>query len=210
MTKRLMSALVALALFVLLAIMPVSAVTTTNPNGTQIDLGATIFIGEQGLNLTHALNGAYTGANGAGADYDCPPANMSIGWWASAAQITTTSPSKTINLQTRYKNFQVAPEDFVGFTGNWYALGPDGTTASPYAVMNVQDPSLSIGVWDFQQSTDVTGRSVPQGEHLGIQVNTNLYAATYPNRNNSVWAETGYAPLIGANYNVMPNGLVSS
>jgi len=223
MTKRLSIALVAVALFVLLVVMPVSAVTTTNSNGTQIDRGATVFIGEEGLNLTHALNAATTGYPG-NVRLDGTPGNLSIGWWASAAQITSSAPTKTINLQGgRYLNFQVAQADFVGYTGNWYLLNADGTTAqtgsgaSPAAVMNVQDPALSVAVYDFQQSKDITGMSITQGEHLGIQVNTNLYAATYATRNNSVWSQTvipntnnlvGYMPDGSAsNWNLNSSGL---
>jgi trimeric autotransporter adhesin len=219
MTKRLTIALVAVALFVLLAVMPVAAVTTTNPNGTQIDLGATVFIGEQGLNLTHALNAATTGFDGLTFPvYDGVPGNLTIGWWASAAQITTSAPTKTINLQGgRYTNFQVAPSDFVGYTGNWYLLKSDGTTAqtgtlgtNPVSVINVQDPTLVIGAWDFTQGKDVTGLSVPQGTHLGVLVNTNMYSATYPNRNNTVATETGYAAGLGGNYFINPNGNIAT
>jgi len=194
MTKRLTIALVAVAMFVLLAVMPVSAVTTTNPNGTVIELGATVFIGEEGLNLTHALNAAVT--NGHVVE-DNTPGNLTLGWWASAADITSTSPSKVINLAPdRYKSMTISQADFVGYTGNWYLLMPDGKTAqtstygSATAVINVQDPTLSVAVWDFQQSKDVTGMSITQGEHLGIQVNTNMYAATYAQRNNTIWTRT--------------------
>ena len=60
MTKRLTIALVAVALFVLMAVMPVSAAGLF-ANGTVINQGATIFIGEEGLNVTHAMNQAYYG-----------------------------------------------------------------------------------------------------------------------------------------------------
>ena len=96
-------------------------------------------------------------------------------------------------MQDRYTNFQVAPSDFVGYTGNWYLLKADGTTAqtgligTPAAVFNVQDPTLEVAAWDFVQANDVTGKSVPQGTHLGIQVKTNMYAATYANRNNTIF-----------------------
>ncbi len=179
-----------------------------------------MFIGEQGLNLTHALNGVDNGVGVTVPTMDHIPTNLTIGWWASAAQITISAPTKTINLGPgvggRYLNFQVAPADFVGYTGNWYELGADGTTAqmgpanNPVAVFNVQDPSLVIGAWDFVQQKDVTGMSVPQGTHLGVLVNTNMYAATYTNRNNTVWNNTGLQPVAGANYNIMPNGVVSS
>jgi len=215
MTKRLTIALVAVAMFVLLAVMPVSAAGTGNTNGTQIDTGATIFIGETGLNLTHALNGATSGPvlN----SLDNAPANLSIGWWASAAALTTSSPTKTINLGPavggRYLSFQVAQSDFVGYTGNWYVLKADGvspqtgTTGSPIAVFNVQDPTLSVAAWDFTQGKDVTGTSVPQGTHLGVQINTNMYAATYSNRNNTMWNRSVAVPAFGAtDSGLLPDG----
>ncbi len=62
MTKRLTIALVALAMFVLVAVVPVSA---SFANGyytvaQNIGQGATVFIGEQGLNITPALASANT------------------------------------------------------------------------------------------------------------------------------------------------------
>ena len=80
--------------------------------------------------------------------------------------------------------------------------------------MNVQDPTLSVGVWDFQQSKDVTGLSIPQGENLGVQVNTNMYVATFGSRNNTVWVISPMGPYnalgTGTGLAIMPNGLVSS
>jgi PGF-CTERM protein len=179
MTKRLTIALVAVALFVLLAVFPASALT----NGTVINQTATIFIGEQGLNVTHALNQAQDQATGFVTNpvlADNQPTNMTIGWWASAAQITNTAPSAKVDLTTRFTSLTVAQQDFVGFTGNWYLLGADKSTPirdlsnNPIVVFTVADPALDIGIWDFQQATDVTGKSVPQGEHLGFSVKTNM------------------------------------
>ena len=53
MTKRLTIALVALAMFVLVAIIPASAYYYQV--NTSINQGATVFIGEQGLNFQPAL-----------------------------------------------------------------------------------------------------------------------------------------------------------
>jgi PGF-CTERM protein len=170
MTKRLTIALVAVALFVLMAVMPVSALS----NGTVINQSAIVFIGEQGLNVTHALNQAV----GPAAPIDGTPAQTTIGWWASAAAINTSAPTKTIDLSgspARYLSLTVAPSDFVGYTGNWYSM-MDGTRTSGIA-FSVADPSLAIAVWDFQQASDVTGKSVPQGEHLGFKIDTNMYSA---------------------------------
>jgi len=194
MTKRLTIALVAVALFVLLALTPVSA-KPLFANGTIINQGATIYIGEEGLNVTHALNGAYFGAS-CGVDVPCDTWNSipnltSIGWWASAADIYNSAPSRTIDLSTRYRNLMVSPSDFVGYTGNWYLLGPNGrayssgvegcgcTEAGCIAslVFTVTDPSLDIRIWDYSTGNDVTGKSVPQGEKLGFRIDTNMYGA---------------------------------
>ena len=101
MTKRLTIALVAVALFVLMAVMPVSAVVAQN--GTVINQGATIFIGEEGLNVTHALNQAFYQGTGTCQNNSVPSLTV-IGWWASAADLYATSPSRTIDLATRYKS----------------------------------------------------------------------------------------------------------
>jgi len=189
MTKRLTIALVAVALFVLMAVMPVSAVALF-ANGTIINQGATIFIGEEGLNVTHAMNQAYYRGNNMVGD---PVENNSplqtnatrIGWWASAADLYTTSPSRVIDLGVngRYKLMTVAPSDFVGYTGNWYLLNENAsrpignTNADAAMVFLVSDPSLDIKIWDYNQNTDVTGKSVPQGEKLGFRIDTNMYPA---------------------------------
>jgi PGF-CTERM protein len=183
MTKRLTIALVAVALFVLMAVMPVSAAE----NGTVINATATVFIGEQGLNLTHALNQA----NGVAA-VDGVPTLTTIGWWASAAQLYTSSPTKTIDLGTgsRYLTFTVAPSDFVGYTGNWYLLAANGTTPASMnaVVVAVADPTLDIKVWDVGQNADVTGKSVPQGTNIRFQIDTNMYPAVDVNKRTNIIA----------------------
>jgi PGF-CTERM protein len=188
MTKRLTIALVAVALFVLMAVMPVSAAGLF-ANGTVINQGATIFIGEEGLNVTHAMNQAYyrgSATVGTPVQNNSPlnPSFTRIGWWASAAVLYTTSPSKVIDLGVngRYKMMTVAPSDFVGYTGNWYLLDingsrPIGVDGEAAMVFNVQDPSLDLKIWDYNQNTDVTGKSVPQGEKLGFRIDTNMYPA---------------------------------
>ena len=132
-----------------------------------------MFIGEQGLNLTHALNAAnatgyvYSGsAGGVGADkwtfnsvYNnsyqlyldqiANPGNFTIGWWASAAQVSSTTPSQTIDLPAVTTSFTVIMTTFVGYTGVWYLVNPSTGMAyisggSPIPVINVLDPSLTI------------------------------------------------------------------
>ncbi len=168
MTKRLTFALVAVAMFVLLAIMPVSAYTVAS-NVT--NSAATVFIGESGLNLTKVQTNAWS------SPYYLYTEN-SIGWWASAANVGTTAPTKTISLVGRNQSFTVAPSDFVGFTGNWYFT--NGTiNPVPQPIFAVADPTLAIAPWDFSLSSgnDQSGKSVIRGQNLGFKVDTNMYAA---------------------------------
>ncbi|MDP2797624.1 MAG: MEMAR_RS02690 family S-layer glycoprotein [Methanoregula sp.] len=168
MTKRLTFALVAVAMFVLLAIMPVSAYTVaTNVSGSS----ANVYIGEGALNLTSLqkilwLQPAVTSSE------------TSIGWWASAAVIGTTAPTKTISLVGRNTSFSVAASDFVGYTGNWY-LSNGTINAFPQLFFSVVDPTLAIAPWDFSLASgnDMSGKSVVQGQKLGFKVDTNMYAA---------------------------------
>jgi len=166
MTKRLTIALVAVAMFVLLAVMPVSAYTVAQNLTAQ---GATVFIGESGLNLTSAQIAAQIAGG--------TPSNV-IGWWASAAAISTTAPTKTIDLTGRNLSFTVASTDFVGYTGNWYIY--NGSTGLNQALLfTVADPSLAIAPWDFSLSSgnDMSGKSVVQGQKLGFKIDTNMYSA---------------------------------
>jgi hypothetical protein len=146
-------------MFVLVAVLPVSAINNGNfyvvaPN---INAGATVFIGEQDLNVTTALAGA-----------------TKIGWWASAADITNTPPSQTYDFGTSGAAKFTVGDTFVGYTGNWYQLPVVG---APVLVFNVKDPQLSVNIWDFDQSADVTSKSVPQAEKLGFKISTNMISA---------------------------------
>ncbi|MDD5144213.1 DUF3821 domain-containing protein, partial [Methanoregula sp.] len=129
MASKVSLILVTIALAILLAVMPVSALGIVEKNNTAINRTATIFIGEQGLNLTHALNQAAEKANiNAGGIVDNAPTNFTVGWWASAAYVTETGPSKKVDLEPSYKAFTVDQLSFVGYTENWYLLGSDKST----------------------------------------------------------------------------------
>ncbi len=189
MTKRLTIALVALVMFVLVAAMPVSA--AFNVVNTTINKGATVFIGEQGLNVVPAQT--YFA-------YDAP---TSIGWWASAADIGKTSPTATVAL-TSPASFLVSYAAFGSYYGNWYALnGTTGAVNQSTVFMIVKDPQLSVDVWDYSQNAKqgglaVSGKSVVQGDILGFKIGTNMDTAiSQPNlRTKTVAAEvTGWADI---------------
>ncbi len=183
MTKRLTIALVALVALVLVAVLPASA-TFYSVNST-INQGATIFYGEQGLNITHALNladktatGTYYGGSVDGA---INQTDAYVSWWASAASVTTTSPAATVSLAAQANNLYVLPSTFA-YTNAWYLSTSTGApvldaSGKAIGVFSVQDPSLAVNIWDNDQALNVNSGTVIQSENLTIRVDNNLYAA---------------------------------
>ena len=165
MTKRLTIALIALVALVLVAVLPVSA-TYYDINNTIISPGATVYIGEQQLNFLPIAS------NLAGDD--------SIGWWASAAPLRTTSPSQTYNLTTlNLGSLYVSPAAFGNYPGNWYGV-VNGHWDGGSAVFTAADPTLVVDAFDTTTNTVATSGSVIQGDNLTFRINTNLQTALDP------------------------------
>ena len=102
---------------VLFFVTPVSAAAAIRT----IAPGNTVFIGEQGLDITSVMNG-----------------DSQIGWWASGAAIATSSPDYTVSISNP-TNFYVSPTDFGSHQGSWYrfsalsrANGTAFTVADPF------------------------------------------------------------------------------
>jgi len=170
MTKRLTIALVALAMFVLVAAMPVSA--SFYVANTNVNYGGTVFIGEQGLSLFPAMTNC-TDALGV----KVPPPT-SIGWWASSAVPTNSAPTATYTLTSPNETL-ISYSAFGSYYGPWYVIGPNGyANTTGGAFINVKDPQLSIDIWDYSQGTQggisVSGKSVVQGDTLGFKIGTNM------------------------------------
>ncbi|MCK9631311.1 MAG: DUF3821 domain-containing protein [Methanoregula sp.] len=115
-----------------------------------ISAGNTVYIGEQGLDITSIL------ASG-----------TQIGWWASGASISGSSPDYTLTVADA-SNFYVSPSEFSTRTGSWYVL-PAKTQA-----FNVVDPQLDIRVEDTTVSVDVTNKWVPTDDELQFRIDSNL------------------------------------
>jgi len=132
----------------LLMILPVTA------GYTQIYQGNTVFIGEQGLDITSAMGN-----------------DTQIGWWASGAAIATSSPESRMPVTTP-SNFYVSPTTFGPYPGSWYRLNaqdkPDGVA------FLVADPNLDIRVADTTVNVDVTDKWVPRGDQVSFRIDTNL------------------------------------
>ncbi len=113
--------------------------------------GATVFLGERGLDIT---------ATGVAA-------GTTLGWFQAGADIGTSSPDDTL-IVSNPADFYVQPGTR---TGVWYDLDRDRAVA-----INVRDPSLAVRTWAVENSQDVSGRTVTRGRLLGFRVDSNLDA----------------------------------
>ena len=173
----------------------VSSSTAYYSVGQIINPGASVYIGEQGLNVTHSLNeGSPNDGN-----IDGIPVNTTIGWWASSADVEISSPTKTIDLSTRYRSIFIDPADFVGYTGTWYVINGTHPTqgAANSKIFKVVDPSLDMSVWDFTTSATVSGSSVSRNDNLGFRITTNLIDAINSSHRTPIYNDTrdGYLDI---------------
>lgn len=116
--------------------------------------GNTVFIGEEGLDISGALGG-----------------DTQIGWWASAASISDSSASSTISVSNP-QQFSISPTEFGPHTGSWYHLNPSGNANGSAFI--VADPYLKLIIEDTTVSVDVTNKWVPTGDQIGFSIETNL------------------------------------
>jgi hypothetical protein len=160
--------------------------STDSTIGKYINSGATVFIGEEGLNITDAVG-----------------TSTSIGWWGSGADITRTSPYKTILIINRKTAFYVTPSEFLNSMGNWYRLTPDGhpngiadghpngiADGHPNGIaFNVQDPYLDIQIWNKDTNEAIYNNKVSSGTNVTFRINSNLHQITYKRYNDSSHTE---------------------
>jgi hypothetical protein len=132
-----------------LLILPASGGIFTIPQG------GTVFIGEQGLDISQ------TGAN----------SSARIGWFGNGGNVITDAPTATVTVDD-VKNFYVVPATFASKTGPWYTM-PDKKLA-----FYVEDPSLNLRVFDDSSNFEVTNstRWLPKGDQASFRIETNLVA----------------------------------
>jgi hypothetical protein len=158
---------------------------TVNAAINTISQGNTVFIGEEGLDISAAMG-----------------QDNQIGWWASAADISTTSPGKTIDLGGRITTFMVTPSEFSGYTGNWYRINNQGKVNG--VAFLVADPQLEIKAEDTTADVDPQLNWIPTGDDIQFRINTNLA---------QMFFQRGFAPPItihvqspgGAEYSALYN-----
>lgn len=148
MKARLRYTLVIVMLVLFFLMGPVSAAITTIP------AGGSVFIGEQGLDVTLAMDG-----------------DTQIGWWASAASIADSAPTYIVSVSNP-ENFSISPNTFRSQTGVWYRLNPSGTANG--TAFNVLDPQLALKIEDTTVNVDVTDKWVPTDDEIRFRIDTNL------------------------------------
>jgi hypothetical protein len=116
--------------------------------------GNTVFIGEEGLDISRALSG-----------------DTQIGWWASGASVSGSSPDSVIFV-TNPIQFSISPTEFGSRTGSWYHL--DTSEKANGTAFLVQDPYLDLTIEDTTVMVDVTNKWVPTGDEIGFSIGTNL------------------------------------
>lgn len=140
-----------LAFLVLIAIAGMSpasgAITTIPPGGI-------VFMGEQGLDVTFAMDG-----------------DTQIGWWASAASIGDSAPTYFVSVSDP-ASLSISPAIFHSQTGSWYRLDPAGKANG--TAFTVMDPTLELRVEDTTVNVDVTDKWVPTDDELRFRIDTNL------------------------------------
>jgi len=150
MIKKYTTIVIVLVCIFLFCVGPASAaINTINP-------GNAVFIGEQGLDISAAMG-----------------PDTKIGWWASAAEISTTSPTQSIDLTGRITSFMVSPSEFDGYLGNWYRL--DNAGKADGIAFLVADPQLVLKVEDTTVQVDVELlKWIPSGDDIQFRIDTNL------------------------------------
>ena len=106
-----------------------------------------------------------------------------VGYWASAADRTVSSPSKTVTITSQY-DYTVTASDYGigGSIADWYFVAGSKHTGIPCC-----RSKLDVNIWAPGIAADVTGKSVTKGTDLQFGIVTNQYSAL----------TTGRGPIYG-------------
>ncbi len=138
-----------------------------------------VFIGESDVDISSSLNGCHT-----------------IDWWPSGRNINSDPPGKNISIvplnsvSDQIYHYTFSPDVFTGFTGTWYC-----EDRSPhFPVFSVNEPEISVKIWDLDNNMDVTGQSIPFGTNITYRIDTNLDdAINYISRPNANPTDSFYS-----------------
>jgi hypothetical protein len=117
-----------------------------------INAGDTVFIGEQGLDIS----------------VQQVPTVTAIGWWSPGNTMVSSEPDYKISIPDA-RNIHITQMEFSSRTGPWYSY------PGRLPVFNVADPYINIKIEDRTVDVDVTGKWAPWRDELGFRIETNLY-----------------------------------
>jgi len=137
---------------IMILIIPIS-VSAFTPVAPIINYGATVYIEEEGLNMS-----LITG-----------PTGSTFGFWRSSNP-ETTSPVKTIFLSPT--NVEITDSDFNGYTGYWYKILPNGTATNGFQVM---DPRLDLEITSLDKISNLNGKTISPGQMVTFKLSNNFY-----------------------------------
>ena len=148
MQNKIVFSLSLVFLLLIAGVSPVSGAINT------VSQGGTVFIGEQGLDISAAMDG-----------------DTKIGWWASAASISQSAPSNTYQVSSP-RSFTVSQSTFGSYPGVWYRMNSSDVVNG--SAFTVADPTLAIQVEDTTVNVDVTNKWVPTDDEIRFRIDTNL------------------------------------
>jgi PKD repeat protein len=138
---------------------------------TRILTEATVFIGEQGLDISSAMGGYNR-----------------IAYWSPGSYPLTDPPTWDIDVSATKTNFFVDPAKFVGYTGTWYRW--EGIPQTPAAAFYIQDPYLVSSIRTRTDLNDVTGKAVMRGTYLTFRLETDMYSVLTDGKRENAGADT--------------------
>jgi hypothetical protein len=185
MMKRTTILTLAITLAIVLFAFPTMAAVTT------ISQGNTVFIGEEGLDVSNAVG-----------------VDNQIGWWASGAAISTSSPDSTFSIGGSKTSFAVTPVTFGSYLGTWYRLDSSGKANGTAFI--VANPILNLRVEDKSVGVDVTqNKWVYRGDLIGFRIETNLDAIS-SQRATAATIAIKVQPPGGGEYSALVNGATTN
>ena len=103
-----------------------------------------------------------------------------VGWWASADDVTTTAPTASVNLNTipyMYNNLSVDPAAFAGYTGSWYVVNSSLRGIEPPVFMVAAPDPLDAPV--IQAVNAVVAQEL-HGNTTGVEVSAYPHVVDKP------------------------------
>ncbi len=127
----------------------------------QINQGDTVYVGEEGLDITNAVGNI-----------------SSIAWFEAGDDPITANPKMILPIPSGSKtSYFIAPTQYSGYQGAWYLWSDQiNVTRNLMVAFVAVNPVMNITCTDNPNDLDVTDKSVFHGTVLNFKVETNLDA----------------------------------